>query len=1614
MASKVNTKFVVILSAVLVVAVIGVVGLAAFAMSNKGLRSVRQGDKLMAEGNYEDAEKAYGKAVSKDRTNLGWIEKWHEALSHITPDTQTKYEKLYGQHKTALLTKAQLIPTDAGMQEAYIAEEYRFLRVVSGGSRTALERFVDEVEERVLRLDPDSDGAKRILRYRGRALVELMGLTTIDRELREQAADDLGRAMEVDPGDAETEFAQVRWYLLEALRYKGDRDSIEEQRMLDEHDTRLDALIASHPDAPEPRRHKLQYARQMYMLERRDAGESTADAAEVMAPLADELLAAVEASIDDPELVRKLMGVRVTLQQSVGRARADEIAALFERVLDAYPDNTEAMLQAGYALQFAEENKRAIEVLEKLVTKAPQAVSLDGYLQVYHQDRAIGLQVDSYMSIWGAAGDEGEKSEAMSRAKQKLDELRTRLGTRGLTEVLLREAKLAVAEKQYDSAIHKLTEYRGIVGNTLDGLSLLAHCLTQQGNYGEAKVTLEDAIGIYGRYEELLHRLGEVNIQLRGKENLINAYDIYSELVALRPENTIYRRRLGEVGSALSQISDSQGVEYVVEESDVVVERMIAARKLLSDENNADGALVILEELLGDNPGDVRIVMEYVRISVAFGMRDRAIGVVRDAIVLVPDDIRLSNALLQLEAEDPLEGMIAVIRSSAENPLDEHLALYQLFMGQGLTDRARESLQSAIGIAPDDTRVIEADFLLALHDRDMNRADSIALRAAELNADEAGGMLFQGRVEFAEQRYREAAELFAEALEQNPHNPSVRRLLGESQAQLGRLDEARESMMRAHRARPRDVDTLKSLTRVLVMQGRGAEALGYAKLGAQSESSDIEMVEIWLTLAGEHGTDDDKATVERLRRERFETDPSNIQNASALIALLAQREDWDQAMGVIDEMRGVAGIEVLRLISFEAGVLANMEEVDAGVGLFRGFIESNDDPESQLSALLSLARYLDIAGRYEESIESVRQARAYQDPTTLIADRMLGDALFLMSGRARQAAGKEGSEQERVYLAEAADAYNAVLDGGIDNEDVVSAVRKRLAETYLRLGDLGGVERVMAGLTGSAQEDLQMLQLRARMADQSGDRRAAMEVLNRAAELYPNEPSVFLQRAQLNMGDLLTMSREEVDSSRDQSHDADIVADLKYVTEIRPSGTMAWSNLYQFYLLTRGEEAAVQQLREAVEQNPDSEIMRLMLIRQLFTLGEGDGDLPRRLHQEAEQQAKMAAEEHLDDLRWQLATGTVLRKSRRFTEAAPIMKRAYELTPDDDEPGKILAASMLLDCYLQSDNVPEKAQVNPLLEMLELVALEDLNTHEARFDAEGEGWLTRDDAQEERELRDEAQDVVVGMMLIARARSFLEEKDAAITISGRTLGACHGDAALSAAWFDELRVMFGDPDATIDFLTQMDEIGKRRGRQVLTPYLRVVFEGKKWEREQISSEEVLAALTEIEPELKHEGAKVQLHKQRSTVYYAMDQFEESAEELRKGLVFNENDPEMNNNLAYILVAHLQDYQAALPYARSASGLNPNSSATLDTLGYVYLKLGEIPDALEILQRAVDMAGGEEERLVAKIHLGLAKALNGDIGGAIRELGDAERAIQESPNLGADVVEDLESLRDAVE
>ena len=118
---------------------------------------------------------------------------------------------------------------------------------------------------------------------------------------------------------------------------------------------------------------------------------------------------------------------------------------------------------------------------------------------------------------------------------------------------------------------------------------------------------------------------------------------------------------------------------------------------------------------------------------------------------------------------------------------------------------------------------------------------------------------------------------------------------------------------------------------------------------------------------------------------------------------------------------------------------------------------------------------------------------------------------------------------------------------------------------------------------------------------------------------------------------------------------------------------------------------------------------------------------------------------------------------------------------------------------------------------------------------------------------------------------------------------------------------------------------------------------------------------------------------------------QQAEKLyQQALLIKPDDPSLSNNLAYLMIEHGGDKDAAMSLAQTARRGLPNSPNTADTLGWAYYYQGWYPSAVSTLQTAVNDSPNNP---TIHYHLGLAYQKTGDYTDAKQEL---ERALELHP------------------
>jgi tetratricopeptide (TPR) repeat protein len=112
----------------------------------------------------------------------------------------------------------------------------------------------------------------------------------------------------------------------------------------------------------------------------------------------------------------------------------------------------------------------------------------------------------------------------------------------------------------------------------------------------------------------------------------------------------------------------------------------------------------------------------------------------------------------------------------------------------------------------------------------------------------------------------------------------------------------------------------------------------------------------------------------------------------------------------------------------------------------------------------------------------------------------------------------------------------------------------------------------------------------------------------------------------------------------------------------------------------------------------------------------------------------------------------------------------------------------------------------------------------------------------------------------------------------------------------------------------------------------------------------------------------------------------------KAVQLNPRNVIASNNLAWLLATSQNDLERALALAKKAHLADPSNGGLSDTLGWIYFKMGNYPDALTSLGDAVKAAPDDAS---VHYHLGMAQSKSGREKEALANL---QTALKINPHL----------------
>lgn len=1213
MASKVNTKFVLILVMVMITLFAGVAATAIFVLKKSGDDYIRLGEAKAAQNDWKAAQEYYSKAVYKEQGNVAYLKKWLDALRKWTPPTQTQLEDAYQtKYLNCLRQLGVASKTDLVAWHEYLGTLNKMLKL-SGFSRDGYENMVSQADQAMKYFEggaanPAVDGLRR---YAGLSVVRQMRENLIDERGKEQmdkGLADLQAALKAIPNDSEVVSAMQDWHLVRAVRARRAGQNDEAKGYYDGGVKITQDFLAANPDMPEA--WLLALASRYTAIDKMAVGQTIKKelvdainaASEALRPEFDAVtkkLLALDPKRISPEVIDAFEALEPRATHSPKFELMEQLCA---RSLEGSPDDFDTMFRLARVYEFQSKYAESNALLQKLIDLPARPVSIEAVRLYGRKVDATYEQAINAFRLVDSTSDEKVKADQIAAGKTYRESLSKMVPSDSLLLKYI-DANIAMSTRDFTGAQKLLTEYNRATDNrNAEALWRLARVAMQLNQPGLAKQQYEAILERDRDNAFALKSLGAIELQL---QNLDRAIELLQHALDVDPSDKLVAQQL-ELAKSLKSGKASDKTDPVTK---ALIESETAFRG-----GDSKASIQIVRDALKAAPGDTRLTQVLAQRLVRSGDEEGAKLVVQDGLKAHPDDDNLKMMMIQLTEKDPYKRGQQIIMSGTESELDKNVDLYTLARRFNKPEEADKIFEAIKKTNPDDPRVVEIDFVRALEAKDLAKARQISQVAEQRDLDKVGGLTFKSRVLITEGKNRDAIIALEEAQQKGVLNQQTLILLARLQLQSGRGSDAIKTYTAALSLRPNDVEVVKERIRAFLNNGQIADALIAARESERFAQGDPDFDDLRLVLEATAGN---KQQALEERKRIASRDPNNLNNKLAMAGIHIELGQYNEARKVIDEVRAVK--DSLEVTQVDARWYAEQNDLNSAANVFEKYIKSLDQATLTSRPWLVYAQFALQRQRPDSALKIFEEARKYQDPKVAEVDKAIGDTCANLN-----------------LMERAADAFKRVVDAGADSENVY---RKRLIEALSKALKYDQAEKELAAMGEAVDKDPVLLMLKAEILRGKKDFRAARDLLDRTIQRFPNEFMPYLRRAQL---------------LADQTgNDAEVVADLEAALRVNPQGWQASMLLSSFYAQRDRLDDAVKYARMTLRIRPDMTDFFQSVARELLRRGN-------------EQAAVDVADDLLraraNDAQLLSTVGAVFREARLYSRALNYYKQALSLS----------------------------------------------------------------------------------------------------------------------------------------------------------------------------------------------------------------------------------------------------------------------------------------------------------------------------------------------------------------
>ena len=1250
MAGKVNTKFVYILLAVLVLLLGGAfafyqvyvvksageyeaLGDRHLALAENRTMTEPEGeaaeeDRKQQAHDYRLAAQNFGKAFNKDRRNVDVLLKYIEALRQIPVKDDREAREIVSTVYQRLRDATEIDRDNTELLERFYQTLYGWGQETGDGGT-----FNDIYQLSSQRLDSDPDN---IIARKWRGITETMQLSP-DRpvERQEQALADLQAALEVRPDDPDLLHYLARYKLYQAEQARRAGGASDATELLDGAVELSRRAFETHPNDG-------QAAIDHVSILLASGVERTEEAR----PVIDGLAAYLSENPDPPMLVRRVVELLPRLDRqrpddarpdanvTVGIRRAE---TLLRSAIAAEPDSLLYRVMLGNLLKLQLELDQAHDAYVAARDQEVFGTAEKSLREEQLRQQAVYEVANLELIRAERATDPAERKRVLDNADAAVAALQTATGETG--QVHLLRGKIALLRGNNQEAMIQIDRASDLFRDSdVETVLLSAHARQKNNQWGAATQRLQQALDLV-RNNPKVELTGRIRLQLA--QMLVRAGELaparqqLEALLEAEPENPQARLVLAEWYAASGDAD--RGIEIL--QSLDPAENPAARRALTQMQlraGNPDEARAMLEARFAEDPDDLWALQTLLglpsdnRQKMAYLEQARGGGIDPRLIAVLERQVAGEQFLSYEQVVDDLA-------SDEASPVELALSKAAFYLNNGQLDQARPFYEQARQLDPENLQVRLLDLDFALADERYDEAERLVNDLAKQDADSADGHLLRARLAQAQGNTRQAIAEFDQALKVRPVFDEGWRQYGDLLRGNGDLEPALTAYRTAIDQRPDNVRAWIGIAAIEDAQGNRGPALAAMRQAFRFAPNDPEIRERYLGYETRYGS---PSRVVEVRQEVAQRNPGDTDNRLRLALTLAADDQTAEALKALDALEADQGPS-LTLAGSRAQVLLAAGRADEGREALESFLKQQGDGATT-EGQLALARYLMRAGQVDASYEAYRGAVEGEDPSDRFASREFADTLF-DAGR----------------TAEAIEIYRSLYET-LPADQGREAVGQRLVEALLRDQKPDEAEAVLAKLPPSAVAD----SLAGVLAMQRGDTGRARERIDASLQKDDANAMSYLQRATLN--------------ANDPQRRAEAFSDLEEALSLRPGFVQALALKAQLLIADDRPVEAVTTLERLIEEMPGNSAARLQLANLYARTGTRD-----RLASLIVESRSMFP----DEAAWlQLSSG--LASERGDTaEAIAAMEQAVQAGPAPASVGRLAAL------YLQDGQADAAARL---------------------------------------------------------------------------------------------------------------------------------------------------------------------------------------------------------------------------------------------------------------------------------------------------------------------------------